>query len=140
MHAHLTMITLAVEDLERAVRFYRDGLGLPTDGIVGTEFEHGAVAFFELAGGLALALWPRASLAHETGSVAGTPGTTDFALAHNVTTIEEVDALLAQAQAAGAQIVRPGAPAFWGGYTGWFRDPDGHLWEIAWNPSRLPQA
>ncbi|HNK33470.1 MAG TPA: VOC family protein, partial [Plasticicumulans sp.] len=63
-----------------------------------------------------------------------------FALAHNVTTIEEVDALLAQAQAAGAQIVRPGAPAFWGGYTGWFRDPDGHLWEIAWNPSRLPQA
>lgn len=140
MHPHLTMITLAVDDLERAVQFYRDGLGLPTDGIVGTEFEHGAVAFFELAGGMALALWPRASLAHETGDVAGAPGTNDFALAHNVTTIEEVDALLAQAQAAGARIVKPGTPAFWGGYTGWFRDPDGHLWEIAWNPSRLPPA
>lgn len=138
MHPHLTMITLGVDDLERAVRFYRDGLGLPTQGIVGTGFEHGAVAFFELAGGMALALWPRTSLAHELGCAPATPGTTDFALAHNVTTRDEVDALLAQAQAAGARIVRAAAPAPWGGYTGWFRDPDGHLWEVAWNPQRLP--
>ena len=76
MKPHVTLITLAVDNLERAVAFYRDGLGLSTDGIVGTEHEHGAVAFFQLAHGLKLALWPRASLAHDSG-VAAEPGERD---------------------------------------------------------------
>jgi catechol 2,3-dioxygenase-like lactoylglutathione lyase family enzyme len=134
MHPHITLLTLAVDDLERAVRFYRDGLGLPTKGIVGTEFEHGAVAFFELQSGLKLAVWPRASLAHDTGIAMGQQSATEFSIGHNVDSREEVDAVMAQAAAAGATIVKPAAPAFWGGYSGYFQDPDGHLWEIAWNP------
>lgn len=130
----VSFITLAVADLDRAVAFYRDGLGLPTEGIVGTEFEHGAVAFFDLQAGLKLALWPRASLAHDVGMPIGPRSATEFALANNVRTREEVDAVLAEAEHAGGIIVKPGQPTFWGGYAGYFRDPDGHLWEVAWNP------
>ncbi|WP_255988659.1 VOC family protein [Chitinolyticbacter albus] len=138
MQARITLITLAVDDLDAAVRFYRDGLGLTTQGIVGTEFEHGAVAFFELAGGLGLALWPRASLSHDTGLPQGPRSSTEFTLAHNVVSREEVDRLMVEAGHAGARIVKPAADTFWGGYAGYFADPDGHLWEIAWNPDRLP--
>jgi catechol 2,3-dioxygenase-like lactoylglutathione lyase family enzyme len=134
MHPHITLLTLAVDDLERAVRFYRDGLGLPTKGIVGTEFEHGAVAFFQLQPGLKLAVWPRASLAHDTGIPMGARSATEFTIGHNVGSREEVDALMEQAARAGATIVKPAGDAFWGGYSGYFQDPDGHLWEIAWNP------
>jgi catechol 2,3-dioxygenase-like lactoylglutathione lyase family enzyme len=137
MNHHLSFITLGVDDLERAVAFYRDGLGLATPGIVGREVEHGAVAFFKLQGGLRLALWPRASLAAETGLPVAAPthgGAHGFALAHNVESPAAVDALLAQAVAAGATLVKPAAPTFYGGHAGWFQDPDGHLWEIAWNP------
>ena len=102
--------------------------------IVGTAFEHGAVVFFDLSGGLKLALWPRASLAHETGLPAGSRGGVAHALAHNVATRDEVDALLAQAARAGATIVKPAQDTFYGGYAGWFEDPDGHVWEVAWNP------
>lgn len=135
MQPRISLITLAVDDLERALHFYRDGLGLATDGIMGTEFEHGAVAFFELQGGLKLALWPRASLAHDSGLPLGARSATEFALAHNVASREEVDAVMAQAQAAGAAIVKPAQQAFWGGYAGYFQDPDGHLWEVAFNPA-----
>jgi catechol 2,3-dioxygenase-like lactoylglutathione lyase family enzyme len=138
MKPRITLITLAVDDLERAVRFYRDGLGLPTEGIIGQQFEHGAVAFFELALGLRLALWPRASLAHDSGLPLGARSATEFALAHNVASTEEVDAVMAQAQEAGAVIVKPGQATFWGGYAGYFQDPDGHLWEVAFNPQMLP--
>lgn len=139
MQPRISLITLAVDDLERALRFYRDGLGLATEGMMGTEFEHGAVAFFELQGGLKLALWPRASLAHDSGVPRGAPSATEFALAHNVASREEVDAVMAQAQAAGAAIVKPAQQAFWGGYAGYFQDPDGHLWEVAFNPAwRMP--
>jgi hypothetical protein len=138
MKPRITLITLAVDDLERAVRFYRDGLGLPTEGIVGQQFEHGAVAFFELAHGLRLALWPRASLAHDSGVPAGPRSATEFALAHNVAAREEVDAVMAQARVAGAAIVKPAQETFWGGYAGYFQDPDGHLWEVAFNPQMLP--
>ncbi len=134
MHPHITLLTLAVDDLERAVRFYRDGLGLPTKGIVGTEFEHGAVAFFQLQPGLKLAVWPRESLAHDTGIPMGARSATEFTIGHNVGSREEVDALMEQAARAGATIVKPAGDAFWGGYSGYFQDPDGHLWEIAWNP------
>lgn len=134
MRPRVTLITLGVDDLERALRFYRDGLGLPTKGIVGTEFEHGAVAFFELQPGLKLAVWPRKSLAHDTGIAQAAPSATEFSIGHNVGSREEVDAVMQQAAAAGATIVKPAGDAFWGGYSGYFQDPDGHLWEIAWNP------
>ncbi len=134
MHPHISLVTLAVADLERAVAFYRDGLGLPTAGIMGTEFEIGAVAFFALEGGLTLALWPRASLAADTGLALAPAGPPAFSLAHNVASRAEVDAVMAQALAAGAALVKPAQPAFWGGYAGYFQDPDGHLWEVACNP------
>jgi hypothetical protein len=123
-----------VDDLERSLRFYRDGLGLETQGIVGTEFEHGAVAFFDLQAGLKLALWPRKSIAHDSGLTPGGPGATEFTIGHNVTSKAEVDAVMEQAEKAGAAIVKPAHDTFWGGYAGYFQDPDGHLWEVAWNP------
>lgn len=134
MKPRITLITLGVDDLARAVRFYRDGLGLQTDGIVGTEFEHGAVAFFNLQSGLKLALWPRTSIAYDTGIAAGSASPTDFSLGHNVASSAEVDAVMEQAKRAGAAIVKPAHDTFWGGYAGYFQDPDGHLWEVAWNP------
>ncbi|MCO4889645.1 VOC family protein [Cupriavidus sp. WGtm5] len=138
MKPRITLITLGVDDLQRAVRFYRDGLGLPTAGIVGEQFEHGAVAFFDLQAGLKLALWPRASLAHDAGLPVTPRALTDVSLAHNVADKAEVDAVMAQALAAGASVVKPAQDTFWGGYAGYFHDPDGHLWEIAWNPEMLP--
>ena len=134
MKPRITLITLGVDDLERAVRFYRDGLGLKTKGIVGKEFEHGAVAFFELQSGLKLALWPRASLAHDSGLPISGRSATAFAIGHNVSSKHEVDAVMAQAKKAGAVIVKPAQDTFWGGYAGYFQDPDAHLWEVAWNP------
>lgn len=138
MQPRITMITLAVADLERSLRFYRDGLGLKTDGIIGTEFEHGAVAFFDLQSGLKLAIWPRASLCHDTGLKMTAPSATDFILSHNVVSKVEVDAVMQQAEAAGAAIVKPAQDAFWGGYAGYFQDPDQHVWEVVWNPHLLP--
>jgi len=138
MQPRISLITLGVDDLHRAMAFYRDGLGLPTAGIVGEEFENGAVAFFELAHGLRLALWPRTSLARDSGLAVSARGTTDFCLAHNVATQAEVDAVMGRAQRAGACIVKPAQPTFWGGYAGYFQDPDGHLWEVAFNPQMLP--
>jgi len=133
MKPRITLITLGVDDLERAVMFYR-ALGLATEGIIGTEFEHGAVAFFDLAGGLRLALWPRASLAHDSGLPRSPASATEFCLAHNVGSMAEVDEVMAQARGAGARMVKPAQDTFYGGYAGYFQDPDGHLWEVAWNP------
>ena len=134
MKPRITLITLGVDDLERSLRFYRDGLGLKTEGIVGKEFEHGAVAFFDLQNGLKLAIWPRKSIAHDSGIPAGKPTPTEFTLGHNVASKAEVDAVMKQAKAAGAVIVKPAHDTFWGGYAGYFQDPDQHLWEVAWNP------
>lgn len=134
MKPRITLITLGVDDLERAARFYRDGLGLKTEGIVGTQFEYGAVAFFDLQAGLKLALWPRASLAHDTGLKIGSRSSTEFSIGHNVSSKSEVDIVMEQAKRAGAVIVKPAHDTFWGGYAGYFQDPDSHLWEVAWNP------
>jgi len=134
MSPRITLITLGVDDLERAVAFYRDGLGWSTKGIVGREIEHGAVAFFNLEGGLKLALWPRKSIAADTGLPLHAPSATDFTLAHNVGSEKEVDAAMHRAARAGARIVKPAAATFYGGYAGYFQDPDGHLWEVAFNP------
>ena len=134
MKPRITLLTLGVDDLERSVAFYRDGLGLPTKGIVGTEYEHGAVAFFDLQSGLKLALWKRDDLAWDAG-IPKTPGSpTDFSIAHNVNSKAEVDGVMDQARTAGAVIVKAAHDTFYGGYAGYFQDPDGHLWEIAWNP------
>lgn len=134
MQSRVTVITLGVDDLRRAVAFYRDGLGFDTQGIVGEEFEHGAVAFFPLQNGLQLALWERANLAHDTGLSEASPAATEFSLGHNVNSKAEVDAVMQQARAAGAEIVKPAQDTFWGGYGGYFQDPDGHLWEVVFNP------
>lgn len=138
MEPRISLITLGVSDLERSVAFYRDGLGLPTDGIIGQEFEHGAVAFFPLSGGLRLALWAQADLAFDAGLPAAPVSPTAFALAHNVGERSEVDAVMAAAGRAGARVVKPPQDTFYGGYAGYFQDPDGHLWEVAWNPAMLP--
>ena len=134
MKPRITLITLGVDDLEKAVTFYRDGLGFPTEGIVGTEFEYGAVEFFDLENGLRLGLFERKNIAHDAGIDVGPKSATEFTIAHNVASIEEVDSVMEQAKKAGAKVVKPAGKAFWGGYTGYFQDPDGHLWEVAWNP------
>lgn len=138
MQPRISFITLCVDDLDRSLHFYRDGLGLPTEGIIGTEFEHGAVAFFKLQSGLTLGLWPRRSLEHDTGVTLSRGGVSPVLLSHNVRDRAEVDALLKQVEAAGGVIVKPAADAFWGGYTAYFLDLDHHLWELAWNPKALP--
>ncbi|WP_019990718.1 VOC family protein [Rudanella lutea] len=134
MKPTLSVLTLSVTDLPRAVAFYRDGLGLPTNGIIGEEFENGAVAFFQLQSGLRLALWPRQSMAHDTGLPDSSPSILALTLGHNVDSRTEVDTVMQQAEKAGARIVKPAQPTFYGGYAGYFADPDGHLWEIVWNP------
>ena len=134
MKPRITIITLAVDDLEKSLRFYRNGLGLETQGIVGEEFDHGAVVFFDLHMGLKLALYPRKSLALDANLPQTAPGAPEMSLGHNVNNKEDVDSVMAQAKEAGARIIKPAQETFWGGYAGYFQDPDGHLWEIAWNP------
>ena len=134
MNPRISLITIGVDDLEKSLQFYRNGLGLKTEGIVGTQFEHGAVAFFDLQAGLKLAIWPRKSIAHDSGVPPGSPSPAEFTIGHNVSSKAEVDAVMAQAMKAGAVIVKPAHDTFWGGYAGYFQDPDQHLWEIAWNP------
>jgi catechol 2,3-dioxygenase-like lactoylglutathione lyase family enzyme len=134
MKPRITVITIGVDDLEKSLVFYRDGLGLATEGIIGQEFEYGAVVFIQLQFGLRLALWPRQSIAHDTGLEKTQPSPTEFTLGHNVSSKAEVDAVLSQAKNAGAVIVKPAHDTFWGGYSGYFQDPNGHLWEVVWNP------
>lgn len=134
MKPSITLLTLGVDDLERSVAFYRDGLGFPTKGIIGAEMENGAVAFFNLQSGLKLGLWPKKSLSADSGLPMQPPSALEFSIAHNVASREEVDAVIAQAAKAGAKIVKPAEATFYGGYAGYFQDPDGHLWEVAFNP------
>jgi uncharacterized protein len=139
MKPRISILTLGVDDLTAAVKFYRDGLGLPTEGIIGTEFEHGAVAFFNLRNGLKLALYARDDLAWDAGIAKSKPSPTEFSLGHLVRTQGEVDEVMCRAIDAGASLVKPAQKTFWGGYAGYFKDPDGHLWEIAFNPGQLPE-
>ena len=138
MKPRVSVLTIGVDDLDRAVRFYRDGLGLRTDGIVGAEHEFGAVAFFPLQPGLQLALWPRRSIGRDCGLDVTAPSPTEVTIGHNVSSKAEVDAVMKQAGAAGATIVKPAHDTFWGGYAGYFLDPDRHLWEVVWNPQLPP--
>ncbi|MBC2857465.1 VOC family protein [Stappia sp. 28M-7] len=138
MKPRISVLTLAVSDLENALSFYRDGLGLPTEGIVGREFEHGAVAFFDLSGGLKLAIWAQDDLVHDTGLPKTPICTTAVSIGHNVLRREEVDDVMRKAMSAGAKVIKEPQDTFYGGYAGYFTDPDGHLWEIVWNPAMLP--
>ena len=137
MKPRITVITVGVDDLDRSLRFYRDGLGFSTEGISGKEFEYGAVVFIDLQDGLRLALWPRKSIAHDTGLAVTLASPTEMTLGHNVSTKSEVDVIMVRAASAGAKIVKPAHDTFWGGCSGYFQDPDGHLWEIVWNPQWL---
>ena len=134
MKARVHVLTLGVSDLPAALAFYRDGLGLPSEGIVGTEFEDGAVAFIPLHGGLTLALFPFQSLAKDAAVAVGPPSHAAISIGHIVDSREEVDRLMAKAQIGGAKVTESARDRFWGGYSGYFQDLDGHLWEIAWNP------
>ena len=134
MRPRIKVITLTVRDLEESLAFYRDGMGLPTKGVIGTEFEDGAVVFLNMNDDLILALYPRAALAKDARVSAGPPSPAEFAIGHIVKSKQEVDALMEQAEKAGARITDPPHERFWGGYSGYFQDLDGHLWEIAWNP------
>jgi catechol 2,3-dioxygenase-like lactoylglutathione lyase family enzyme len=135
MKPRITLVTLGVDDLERSLAFYREGLGLKTEGIIGTRFQHGAVVFFDLQGGCKLALWPRKSIARDTNLPASAPSPTDFTIAHNVSSRAEVDTVMDEARRAGAVIVKAAQETFYGGYAGYFQDPDRHVWEVAWNPA-----
>jgi uncharacterized protein len=134
MKPRIKVITIGVDDLERSLSFYRDGMGLKTEGITGTEFEDGAVVFFNLNDDLILALWPRSSLAKDAKVPVTVASPSEFSLGHIVKSKQDVDAVMRQAKDAGAAITEPARDRVWGGYSGYFKDPDGHLWEIAWNP------
>lgn len=146
MKPRLDVITIAVRDLERSLAFYRDGLGLPTQGIVGTDFKGtetepaGAAAFFELQGGLILALYPRKELAKDANLPGGAPSSIEFSLGCLVDSRGAVDALLAQAEAAGATVTDKPHDRPWGIYSGYFKDPDGHLWEVIWKAKPPTEA
>ncbi|HKF18319.1 MAG TPA: VOC family protein [Candidatus Dormibacteraeota bacterium] len=139
MNPRIDVITIAVDNLERSLAFYRDGLGLKTEGIIATEFggdetnAASAVVFFELEGGLKLALYPRSELAKDAGIAALPAGSSGFSIGHLVADKSKVDELLERARAAGAPISGGPRDRPWGIYSGYFRDPDGHLWEIIWN-------
>ena len=135
MKPRIKFFTLGVSDLERSLAFYRDGLGLSTQGIIGTEFEDGAVVFFNMNDDLMLALYPRAALAKDAKVPVSPPSPSESSIGHIVGSKEEVDAIMQQAERAGARITDPADDRFWGGYSGYFQDLDGHLWEIAWNPA-----
>jgi catechol 2,3-dioxygenase-like lactoylglutathione lyase family enzyme len=145
MEPRIDVITLAVADLERALHFYRDGLGLESRGVIGTEFvgnesePHGAVAMFELHGGMILCLYPRAELAKDANVSFAPAKAGEFSLGHAVSSKDQVDAVLRQAEAAGAILTDRPHDRPWGIYSGYFRDLDGHLWEVLWNP-RLARA
>lgn len=138
MESRFTVLTLGVDDLEKAYDFYHNGLQLESQGIVGQEFEHGAVAFFDLKNGIKLALWARNDLAWDSGLKKDKRSATEFSIGYNTRKKGEVDEIMALAKKAGARITKPAQDTFWGGYAGYFQDPDGHLWEVLYNPNLIP--
>jgi catechol 2,3-dioxygenase-like lactoylglutathione lyase family enzyme len=140
MRPHINVITLAVDDLDRALAFYGSSLGLASDGIIGTEFPGddetpaGATVMFTLDGGLILGLYPRSELAKDAHMPVHPASPGGFSIGHFVNSPEEVDALLSAASAAGGHVSAPAHKRPWGIYSGYFQDPDGHLWEIIWSP------
>lgn len=138
MKPRISVLTLGVIDLEQSLIFYRDGLGFPTEGIIGREFEHGAVAFFDLQNGLKLAIFAQDDLARDAGLIKHPMSSTAMSIGHNVIHKNEVDEIMQHAKEAGATIIKEAQSTFYGGYAGYFTDPNGHLWEIVWNPQLIP--
>jgi len=138
MESRFTTLTLGVDNVEKSFKFYHEGLGLSSKGIIGKEFEHGEIAFFDLKNGMILALYSRDNLTWDSQMKKGKPSSTEFSIGYNTRNEAEVDSILVQAKKAGAIITRPAQKTFWGGYSGYFKDPDGHLWEIAYNPNLIP--
>lgn len=134
MKPRVTVIMLGVNDLEKSLQFYRDGLGLPTQGIIGREFKHGALALFDLQHGLKLAIFPRNDLALDAHVPLSGPNATECTIGHYLKSKAEVDAVMEQARQAGALITDHAHDRPWGIYSGYFQDPDGHLWEVVWDP------
>jgi uncharacterized protein len=141
MKPRIHVVTLAVADLDRALTFYRDGMGFPTEGLIGTEFHgnedtpDGTTAVFQLGGGLMLSVYPRSELAKDASVPLTEAKPGEFSIGHAVATRAEVDEVISQAKAAGAAVTGPPHGRPWGIYSGYFQDPDGHLWEIIWNPA-----
>ena len=141
MKPRVHVITLAVEDLERSLAFYRDGLGFDSAGVVGADLQDertgaaGAIGMFNFAGGLIFTVYPRTELAKDAAVPIGRPKTGEFSIGHAVATRAEVDATLLRAEAAGATLLDKPHDRPWGIYFGYFQDPDGHLWEIMYNPA-----
>jgi catechol 2,3-dioxygenase-like lactoylglutathione lyase family enzyme len=144
--ARVDVITLGVADLERSLAFYREGLGLESPGVVGTQWAGdeqtpaGAVAMFRLQTGTMLALYPRSELAKDAAVEVGPARSGEFSLGHLVGSPEEVDAVLAQARATGGTLTDAAHERPWGIYSGYFRDPDGHLWEIIYHPGSATEG
>jgi uncharacterized protein len=138
MKPRMNVLTIGVDNLEKSYEFYHNGLGFASKGIVGTEFEHGAIAFFDLQNGIVLALYPRKSLALDASIPVSAPSPTEFSIGHNVRSKAEVDSIMELAKKAGAKITDHARDRFWGGYSGYFQDPDGHLWEVVFNPNMIP--
>lgn len=136
MRPHINVITLSVGDLDKSLAFYRDGMGLKTQGIMGKEWDNGAVVFFHMDDDLILALYPRASLVKDANVPVSKPSALEFTIGQIVDSKNEVDALLERARCAGAKITEPAHERPWGIYSGYFQDPDGHLWEIIWNANK----
>lgn len=138
MKQSLTVLTLGVDNLEKSLQFYEAGLGWKTSGIVGGEFEHGAVFFIDLQNGLKLALFERKNLARDCGLEQTPKSATEFSLGHNVSSRQEVIEVMDLVESIGATIIKPPQETFWGGFAGYFIDIDGHLWEVVYNPELLP--
>ncbi len=132
MNPHVSLITLGTTDIERSRAFYRDGLKLPV------KVDFGRAVFFQM-NGLVLGIYPRDLLAKDTTTADGGPGFTGITLAHNTRSKEDVHKVLDEARAAGAKIVKEAQATDWGGYSGYFVDPDGHYWEVAFNPEDMPE-
>ena len=139
MEPRFSILTLGVNDIKKSYKFYHEGLGFPSKGIVGQEFEHGEAAFFDLKNGLILAIYSRKDLAWDSkiGESASSP--TEFSIGYLTKNKGEVDTIMQLAKKSGAVITKPAQKAFWGGYAGYFQDPDDHLWEILWNPNLIPE-
>ena len=135
MKQRINILTLGVNDLKKSMKFFQDGLGWQTQGIIGTEFENGEVVLFDLDNGMKLSLYERKNLAWDSTLKLQPESATEFSIGYFVNSDEEVDKVMEQAKKAGAEIIKPGQKTFWGGYAGYFRDVDGHLWEIGHNPS-----
>jgi predicted lactoylglutathione lyase len=139
MEPRFAILTLGVDNLEKAYEFHHNGLGLASKGIVGKEFENGEVAFFEVKNGMKLAIYLRKNLAWDAKIPQTPSSSTEFSIGYNVRNKSEVNSIIDLARKAGGKITKPAQDAFWGGYHGYFEDLDGHLWEIFWSSELSPE-